>query len=192
MNVNVIDDALQYTTDITYRLFPTESGFGEIKVGFENTGTKNVEILNITISTNEDQSVNLLDEVDLAQRKTTITNGGIDSVLYTFPLTKELLKTIDINKQKFLGIKLTLLEYGYDHWGPIHFKTLQQTSGFSYTVTYPDNCACVAYNTYGQAIEYNIIDNKINKISFNTSQWLNDGAGVSLVVSKKKNQKKKK
>ena len=181
-NVEVSFEAniVQYITDITYRLFPNEKGFGLLKVGFEEQpGSKIGELISAKIGISSGEYVDITNMF----KDNDDTIGGMKSILKTVDLNQDKIETIQLKEQKFLIVKLTLKEYGYDHWVPINFRTLQPTSSFSYVVNYPSDFHCVSYNTYGQAINYTIDDSQPHKLDIRTPQWLNEGAGINIIIS---------
>lgn len=172
---------VKYKTYITYCLYPTKEGFGSIELGFETVCGHKGELISAEISCADGKKYKFKDYENSIIKQTI---NGITSDYLKFELTKDKISEIDFDNQKFLLVSLCLLEYGYDHWAAINFRTLQPTSRFTYAVSYPEDFKCSSYCTYGSAIDYDVDDQQENRLTISTSQWLNDGAGVSIVISK--------
>lgn len=157
----------------SYRLYPSESGFQPIQLGFheEANGLSTCEYISVS-----DPLGNRKIEKDL--KLTAEVNDG------------DILKKTEFDIQEFgkgknhLDVEIKAIEYGKDHWSLIQFKALQPTDGFKFQLRCEDDLTVKEHAIFVVGAKYYInqsVDNKAINVTCN--QWINEGSGLCVVVS---------
>ena len=90
----------------------------------------------------------------------------------------------DFKKFPYLNIELKVIEYGQDHWNHYVFKALQPTDGFSFSLRCDNNLFIQSYMVYDISKFYHIdVSNDCKEIDIKCHQWIEEGAGLSVIVS---------
>lgn len=160
-----------YTEGIySYRLYPSEHGYTDITVGFLKDDLKSAV----------DVIVNLPD----GKRKQFLND---DLTFETTETSRRTFITLDEEYCQFkhLDVELRLKEYGQNHWENVFFKAEQATDGFKFTLSCEDDISIKTYSVFDVGHHYHIdIDDKKQIIHISCHQWINEGAGISMVISK--------
>lgn len=174
--INVYEDKRKkriYSDGVySYRLFPSEDGYNPIILGFiisdEDSKLKSI-IINSPDGKTKDIEIDKLKPTEVSgtsQYEVDIQEFG--------------------NGHGHLDIELRMIEYGHDHWLNVNFKALQPTDGFQLNVYCHDKIR-IQENIVFEATD--IFNSKItsDKKELNVScyQWVNEGTGLSCIVSKK-------
>lgn len=160
-----------YTEGIySYRLYPSKNGYTDITVGF----------LKDDIESKVDVIVSLPD----GNRK-----QFLDTAL-EYEETETLRKTSikldeECSKFKHIDVELRLKEFGQNHWENVFFKAEQATDGFKFTLYCEDGITIKTYSVFDVGHNYHIdINDDKQEIHIACHQWLNEGAGISMVISR--------
>lgn len=161
-----------YTEGIySYRLYPSDNGYTNITVGFlKDDKDSTVDVI-----------VNLPDGERKKFKNKDLTFKEDDIARETEIEINELYKEHD-----HLDIELRVTEYGFNHWMNIFFKAEQATDGFKFTLYCDDDITIKTHNVFDVGHKYHIDlnDNK-NEIHIGCHQWINEGAGILIIASKK-------
>lgn len=153
----------------SYRLYPSNNGFNPIIIGF-------------------------LKEDNLSQCEVIVNMPNGKRNKFEFEQIKELFKEredakvaqieIDENCQEFdhLDIELRIKEYGSDHWMLVFFKAEQPTDGFNFTLNVSSPISIKQFNVFDVGHNYHI-DKTDKNLHIGCYQWINEGAGLSAVIS---------
>lgn len=157
----------------SYRLYPNTEGFSSINVGFEEDENGDSYCQYVCIGTQCGKREKY-DNPELKQ----IEIGG----------EKAKFATIDINEigkdKDRLDVELKVFEYGNDHWQLITFKALQPTDGFKFFLHCDENLTIRDYSIFIVGSMYYVDMSKEGKeISVTCNQWINEGAGMSILVA---------
>lgn len=153
----------------SYRLYPSNNGFNPIIIGF-------------------------LKEDNLSQCEVIVNMPNGKRNKFEFEQIKELFKEredakvaqIEIDEicQEFdhLDIELRIKEYGSDHWMLVFFKAEQPTDGFNFTLNVSSPISIKQFNVFDVGHNYHI-DKTDKNLHIGCYQWINEGAGLSAVIS---------
>lgn len=168
-----VESSSVYTDGIySYRLYPSENGYSDILVGFLKDDEKSSvdAIINLPNGKREKYSYNDLKE----KFKTT-----------------EVYKTTNIKVNDFcsefnhVDVELRVKEYGHNHWLNVFFKAEQATDGFKFTLYCEEDITIKTYNLFDVGHNYHVdISEDKQEIHIACHQWINEGSGISLIVSK--------
>ena len=153
----------------SYRLYPSKDGYLPIKMGF---------------SIEDDNSyVNELKIYSLESNQPfELTKSQIDDKF----TKKDNMKVYEHDMKNYhdehLDILFSTLEAGESHWLVYKFKVLQPTNGFYLNLRCEHNVIIKDHIIYDFANNYdiNILEDK-SEISINCNQWINEGAGVTIL-----------
>lgn len=154
----------------TYRLYPSDNGFNDIILGFED------EFSLCSLVTISDPA---------GERKTfqkpelkKFDEGGDVSFRATIPVE-------DFAKGKnHIDVELRLTEFGTDHWKLLQFKALQPTDGFRFHLHCDGDIKIREHAIFVVGAKYNLeICEQGKSITFTCNQWVNEGTGFCALVS---------
>ncbi|QKF66015.1 putative membrane protein [Arcobacter venerupis] len=154
----------------SYRLYPSNKGFAPITIGF---------MLDDNLST-----CDLIVNKPNGERKTYKYD---DDIKPNF-VTREDSKVVEIKIQdeckgfEHLDIELRIKEYGHDHWMSVYFKAEQPTDGFNFILNTEDDIKIKIFNVFDVGHNYHI-DKSDHNIHIGCYQWINEGAGIAVIVS---------
>lgn len=153
-----------------YRLFPSENGFNEITLGFEDNKSTCASVV-------------------LSDPK------GVRKV-FTKPELKEhdeggdITYRAKINANNFgegknhIDVELKLTEYGVDHWKLLQFKALQPTDGFRFQLHCDGDITIKEHAIFVVGAKYHLdISSDKKSMTFTCNQWVNEGTGLCVLVS---------
>jgi len=82
-----------------------------------------------------------------------------------------------------LDVETTWIATEHDHWATIGFQALHPTDGFRYLLKCEDDIKIRSVNVFTFGVDY-LVENSGNELIVSSTQWLNEGAGLSVVVSR--------
>lgn len=85
-----------------------------------------------------------------------------------------------------VDIQLRVKEYGQNHWINIFFKASQACDGFVMNIICEDDLKIKNYLVFDIDRKYHI-DEHDNKLFISCHQWISEGTGVSILVSRPEN-----
>ncbi|MFX4266822.1 hypothetical protein ACOL29_04070 [Aliarcobacter butzleri] len=156
----------------SYRLYPSNSGYTDIIVGF--------------LKEDSQSSVDVILNMPDGKRKT----FSFDELKERFKeteLTKETrIKVNDLCKDfHHVDVELRVKEYGFNHWMNVFFKAEQATDGFKMTIMSDGDLTIKSkVIVFDVGHNYHVDYTSDNEVHVSCHQWLNEGSGVSLIVSK--------
>jgi hypothetical protein len=157
----------------SYRLYPSSDGYNDITVGFEEPLGGDSFCSHVAIST-PDGNRKTFKDLQLQEHN----EGGDISSRATISI-QEL-----GNGHNHLDVELKVTEYGSDHWSLITFKALQPTDGFKFYLHCDENVLIREHAVFVVGASYYIETNKNKKsIAIGCNQWINEGSGLSIVIS---------
>lgn len=153
-----------------YRLFPSENGFNEITLGFED---KESSCASVVLSDPKGERA-----VHSAPKLEEHNEGG--DVSYR--------ATINANSfgegKNHIDVELKLIEYGVDHWKLLQFKALQPTDGFRFQLYCDDDITIKEHAIFVVGAKYRLdICQDKKSMTFTCNQWVNEGTGLCVLVS---------
>lgn len=154
----------------SYRLYPSNTGFAPITVGLmldDDISTCDI-IVNMPNGTRE--------KFDFEKDIKPMLKPSEDLNVATIDI-QELGKNFE-----HLDIELRLKEYGFDHWMSVYFKAQQPTDGFNFILNTEDAIKIQIFNVFDVGHNYHI-DKTDHSIHIGCYQWINEGAGLSVIVS---------
>jgi len=156
----------------SYRLYPSEDGYTPIIIGF--------------LKDDEFSSAELIINFPDGERRK-----------FSYKEIEELFKEDDVAKKAFieindfckdfhhLDIELRVKEYGHNHWMNVFFKAEQATDGFKMSVFCEKGLKIRNFLLFDVGHNYHVdLSNKKDEFHISCYQWIEEGAGVSLVISK--------
>ncbi|MBK8890991.1 MAG: hypothetical protein IPN75_11730 [Dechloromonas sp.] len=156
---------------ITYRLFPTKQGYGDIKVGFfekEMDSTCDLLIINTPHG-----------------NRSVITEFNYEAV--EIDAGKARLATIDLSTYQkdcsHLDIEINMVEPGFDHWKMLSFSALQPTDGFRHYVRCEDGLEVKDFHTFVFGAQVYIDAKGESELTISCNEWVNEGTGLSVLIS---------
>lgn len=154
----------------TYRLYPSESGFSEITLGFEDQRS----FCSIVTISDPDGKRKTYEKPEL----TRTDSGGDISYLAKIPV-KEF-----ADGKNHIDVELRLTEYGTDHWKLIQFKALQPTDGFRFHLHCEGDIKIQEHAIFVVGATYHLeLPESRESITFTCNQWVNEGTGLCILVS---------
>ena len=177
-NINIIvkydEDKEKVFSDgiYSYRLYPSENGYTDIKVGF--------------LKEDHDSTVDLVINFPDGKREF----YSYDDLKNEFEEdTVSRSASIEINQMcknyHHVDVELRVKEYGQNHWMNVFFKAEQATDGFKMSVTCEGDLGIKNYLLFDVGHNYHIDFLDENKeFHIGCYQWIEEGAGISLIVSK--------
>lgn len=165
-------DRVVCESKITYRLFPTKQGYSDIKVGFfEKEKDSNCDLIIINTPHGERKVI-----IDLKYELVEIDAG------------KARLATIDLSTYQkncsHLDIEINMVEPGFDHWKMLSFSALQPTDGFRHFLRCEDGLAIKDFHTFVFGAQVYIDAKGENELTISCNEWVNEGTGLSILISK--------
>lgn len=157
-----------FETIVTYRLYPSIDGYRDINVSFGSEG-------------------NLCEYVMINKPDGSRTVFSSDNI--SFITEKDIqIGTIKLSELgdgfPRLDIEIKAIEYGFDHWGMAVFQALQPTDGFRYSLTCDDSLTIKQHSVFLAGATYHLdIKQDLKCISLYCNQWINEGSGISVIVS---------
>lgn len=153
-----------------YRLFPSENGFNEITLGFED---KESSCASVVLSDPKGER-----EVHVNPKFQEYDEGG--DISYR--------TTIDANAfgegKNHIDVELKLTEYGVDHWKLLQFKALQPTDGFRFQLHCDGDITIKEHAIFVVGAKYHLdICSDKKNMTFTCNQWVNEGTGLCVLVS---------
>lgn len=179
ININVKYDTVKnkvYSEGLySYRLYPSNFGYTDIIVGF--------------LKDDQESSVDVILNMPNGVRKT-FSFSELEKKFIDTELTKETrINVNDICKDfHHVDVELRVKEYGFNHWMNVFFKAEQATDGFKLTVVADGNLTIkskVIVFDVGHNYHVDYIGEK--EVHVSCHQWINEGAGLSLIVSQPEN-----
>lgn len=174
--INVYEDKRKkriYSDGVySYRLFPSENGYNPIILGFV-IADKDSKIKSIIINSPDGKTKDVDIEKLIPKEENGITEYEVDIQEFG-------------NGHGHLDIELRMIEYGHDHWLNVNFKALQPTDGFQLNV-YCHNKVRIQENIVFEASDIfnSVISEDRRELNVSCYQWVNEGTGLSCIVSKK-------
>jgi len=176
INIKVKYDTVKncvYTDGIySYRLYPSEKEYTAILVGF--------------LKDDEFSSVDIIINLPNGERK----HFEYEDIKETFKIN-EIAKIANIEVNDFcnqfnhVDVELRVKEYGYNHWMNVFFKAEQATDGFKMDVICDDGLTIKTNILFDVGHNYHVDKNdNNNEIHISCHQWINEGSGVSMIISK--------
>lgn len=158
----------------SYRLYPSNDGFNDITVGFEEEEGGDSFCSYVAVSAPGGKRT-AFDKVELKA----FDQGGDVSRRASIPV-KELGE--DANH---LDVELKVTEYGTDHWALITFKALQPTDGFRFNLRCDGDVKIQEHAIFVVGAAYYLETDKKDSrwITIGCNQWINEGSGLSILVS---------
>lgn len=157
----------------SYRLYPSTDGFHDITVGFEEPQGGPSYCHHVVVSTPDGKRVPF-NKPPLVEDH----NGGDITSKATIPI-KEVGKD-----NNHVDVELKLTEYGKDHWALITFKALQPTDGFRFHLRCEDSVKIQKHAIFVVGAAYFVeADEDGKSITIGCNQWINEGSGLSVLVS---------
>lgn len=161
-----------YTEGIySYRLYPSEREYTAILVGF--------------LKEDLFSSVDVILHLPNGERK----NFKFDEIEKTFE-ENEFSKFTKIEVNEFcsdfnhVDVELRVKEYGYNHWTNVFFKAEQATDGFKMSVVCDDNLTIKTNILFDVGHNYHLDKSDDNReIHISCHQWINEGSGISMIIS---------
>ena len=157
----------------SYRLYPSSDGYNDITVGFEEPLGGDSFCSHVAVST-PDGKREIFRDLELREH----SEGGDISSRATISIT-------DIGDgHNHLDVELKVTEYGTDHWSLITFKALQPTDGFKFYLHCEDEVIIREHAVFVVGAAYYIEPSSDRKtIGIGCNQWINEGSGLSIIVS---------
>ncbi|KPZ60113.1 hypothetical protein AN391_00521 [Pseudoalteromonas sp. P1-13-1a] len=176
--IDEIQSRLAISSVYSYRVYPSSDGFQRITIGFQEGLTGPSQCHHVAIST-PDGKRKLIDKFTFEEKN---DGGDISKITYV--------NTDDFDEQPHLDVELKITEYGSDHWALIDFKALQPTDGFKFILHCADDIEVQEHCIFVVGANYylDISDDK-KEISINCNQWINEGSGLTVLVSDPQDQK---
>jgi hypothetical protein len=173
----------------TYRLYPSAEGFQPIKIGFTNSKTESRALKCIITTPNgsreeypkpeSDSTDSTIPYLELIEVSAAKSDTGEKKNSTSIPIES-------ISKGcNHLDVQLSFVEYGDDNHILFSFKTLLPTDGLNFTLYYSDDLKVSDYDIFVVDAKYHVDINEATKeMNINCSQWINEGAGFSVVIQK--------
>ena len=158
----------------SYRLYPSNEGFNDIVVGFEENETGLSHCAYVAIS-KPDGARELISDPELKIQD----DGGDISRRASIP-TK-----IFSGDTNHLDVEIKVTEYGNDHWQLITFKALQPTDGFRFHLRCDGIVKIQTHAIFVVGANYYIEHDKDEGkwITIGCNQWINEGSGLSILIA---------
>jgi hypothetical protein len=155
----------------SYRLYPSEKGFQPITLGFSDS-ISTCTVVNVS----DPQGERLIHK---NPKLAPSTEGGVETYLAKIPLEKNFSEG-----KNHLDVELHVIEYGNSHWQLLQFKALQPTDGFRFQLHCEEEITVKEHAIFvvGAKSHLEISDNK-KTLNFTCNQWVNEGSGLSVLVS---------
>jgi hypothetical protein len=174
---NIEENRIDCRVDVSYRLYPSIDGYGEMKMITDTSDNFFCKSLQITNSQNKILKTFSIDE---------IKNLTADGNLSGRP-AKQLV--IDLNKiggtDKYLKVYSSIIEKGHDHWYSFSFQALQPTEGFDLTVICSDDIEIKEEATFISGADFHVVERTPERRRILCDTWFNEGTGLSLVAARK-------
>jgi len=155
----------------SYRLYPSDTGYRDIVIGFDEEDTDSV--CERIVVNRPDGKREVHENIDLEQIEVA---GAIDRQ-----------GKIDINTYgngfDHLDIEVHVVEYGYDHWFMFTFKALQPTDGFRLHIQCGNGLEIRKHAVFDTGNAYHTDTRGKSEININCNQWITEGVGVSILIS---------
>lgn len=159
-----------------YRIYRNEKGtYDDITIGVIPSDIY-FELSNVTIS-NDNRILEEIEKPEIVE----MDWEGETAKIATIKLSK-------YQDEKVLNIDYVNREYGFDHWYTAAIQILKPTYGLTYRISCKDDLTIKAIDTFSQGACFTIKQNG-NEATITSNQWLNPGAGVSVIVGKDDNGK---
>lgn len=172
---------IQYDTDksklyakgsVVYRLYPSEDGYEPITVGLSNDGLSKCTRLEIFDTHTKCETIDLEALEYVPQEHDNMSIASID------------MKEYSIETHDHLSIELDFEEYGFDHWMAFRFLIFQATDGLNFTVNCFDDISIKEKAIYDLNSKYHISEDTNTTYRVSSHQWIQEGAGIVVIVSK--------
>ena len=164
------ENKIAIESSYTYRLYPSENGFNDITLGFEDS-ISSCSIVNVSDPQGER---NIIKEPELIE----FNEGGDITYRATIPV-----KEFGDGKNH-LDVELRLTEFGTNHWKLLQFKALQPTDGFRFHLHCEGEITIKEHAIFVVGAKYHLdISSDKRNISFTCNQWVNEGTGLCVLVS---------
>lgn len=157
---------------ITYRLYPTKQGYGDIKLGFlEKEIDSTCDLVIINTPHGERKVI-----TDLKYEAVEIDAG------------KARLATVDLSAYQkncsHLDIEINMVEPGFDHWKMLSFGALQPTDGFRHYIRCEDGLVVKDFHTFVFGAQVYVDAKGDDELTISCNEWVNEGTGLSILISK--------
>lgn len=159
----------------TYWLFPSDSGYLPIIVGFEQP--KDIgsfcSYLHVTTPNGERKSLENLELTQEENESGTISKTELDITEFG-------------KNHEHLNVELKVTEIGNDKLQLLQFKALQPTDGFRFELYCEDNLVIVNHAIFVVGAKYytSISEDK-KQMVISCNQWINEGSGLSIMIEYK-------
>ncbi|KAB5624082.1 hypothetical protein F7234_09490 [Pseudomonas putida] len=157
-----------------YRLYPSNDGFADIVVGFEEDETGPSYCSYVAVSTPDGKR-------DPHPTPTLSKNdeSGVTSMRASINIRD---KGAEANH---LDVEIKVTEYGSDHWQLITFKALQPTDGFRFHLRCDGHVRIQTHAVFVVGASYYVeLDKEEGKwITIVCNQWINEGSGLSILIA---------
>lgn len=158
----------------SYRLYPSSSGYNDITVGFEEPDGGDSFCSYVSVSDPKGERKHF-EKPTLKEHN----EGGDISCRATIPI-----KDFGDGKNH-LDVTLDITEYGADHWAMIQFKALQPTDGFKFHLHCDGEIEIKEHAIFVVGAKYYLdISSDRKTITVSCNQWVNEGTGLCIIVSK--------
>lgn len=154
----------------SYRLYPSNDGFEPITIGLLQEDTLSVCDVIVNMPNGKRHKFEFNQDI-----KSRFENRE-DSKVATLEI-KEMCSEFE-----HIDIELRIKEYGADHWMLVFFKAEQPTDGFNFTLNVDDPISIKQVNVFDVGHNYHI-DKSNSTLHIGCYQWINQGAGLSSVIS---------
>lgn len=156
-------------TVLTQTIYKIQDNFKPVEVIFEKNGSISKDVY-ILPPTGEGILIN--------GTESSLTQGGLDCVKYTYEIPKEL------EKYDHLTIKRTMLEPGRDHWINYYWQSLTPYEGIVCTINCADGLTIKDYMIFDNKAYYHVDQSDDKKrLSITSSQWLDTDTGFVVTIS---------
>lgn len=158
----------------SYRLYPSNDGYNDITVGFEEDNNGDSFCSYVAVST-PDGKRETHSDIQLSQ----VDQGGDVSSRASISVKKL------GDKANHLDVEIKVTEYGTDHWALIVFKALQPTDGFIFQLRCDGDVRIKEHSIFVVGASYYLEQDKddCRWITIGCNQWINEGSGLTVLVS---------
>ena len=164
-------------TEMSYKIYKINGKFQEIKHAFDSSECKILKMEIVADAKNYIYPTNQLktSQEQINQKETAFIN-----------IVKVPSKFLKYNS---ITLKITVEEYGYDHWAHLIWMSLYPTYNISYKINCLDNLIIKHYHIFDKQDGLYRVDKTINQQGNTTScfisceQWTDPYTGFALVIS---------
>ncbi len=154
----------------SYRLYPSNNGFNPIIVGLLKEDMLSVCDVIVNMPNGKREKFTFKEHIEPIFKEREDAKVALINI-------EEISKGYD-----HLDIELRIKEYGYDHWMLVYFKAEQPTDGFNFNLSVESPIQIKQFNVFDVGHNYHI-DKTDKDLHIGCYQWINEGAGLSTVIS---------